>query len=613
VSTVLKSIALVFSGARKAFRDYPVVIAAAFAFALVAIVRIQLDWTQQAAVDALFKSLHWALALGAAAGMAFLTAARGYWPGRRGLLIANLAAAAAALLAFLLLYVVGCSAPVPGLSVFKTLSLIAQYRMGVAILLCSLTFLLLSARPKEQSDIPRAFFMMHKALFTAVLYGGVLMAGLSSVAGALQALVYNAMSWKVYGHLGALCGFLAFTIFVGYFPDFAHGQLDPKRAVGQQPRVVQVLLEYILVPVVLALSLVLLLWAGRSLLGGQRASFMQLSSITATYTLGGIWLHFLVSHGESGLASLYRKLFPLTALVVLAFEGWAIFSQLGFTGLRDTEYFICLIWLFSLAAAVLLLLLKDRAYLIIVALLGGMGLFSALPLLGYHALPVSVQSAALERLLGSQGLLRDSQLRPSSSTLDEDVRIRISSAVDYLASADTDRLPPWFNREWSSDLTFAAAFGFSKSEAKDQNMPQADRGSVHLTLAPVAVATDSYDWVLHLFTEQQLSALSLDGRRGRYRVQLSRNLAAALPVLSVQLGENLILEQGLQQLVDQAVAAYSPGTWKQVGLDELGFSLQTPELDLLLVLRALDKYRNPMNGRVDYWCEVEALYLSEKP
>ncbi len=46
------------------------------------------------------------------------------------------------------------------------------------------------------------------------------MAGTSSIAGAIEALLYNDMSEKVYMYISAVVGFLTFILFIGYFPDF---------------------------------------------------------------------------------------------------------------------------------------------------------------------------------------------------------------------------------------------------------------------------------------------------------------------------------------------------------------------------------------------------------
>ena len=71
----------------------------------------------------------------------------------------------------------------------------------------------------------------------------------------------------------------------------------------------------------LALTFVLLAWAAKTILGGMAdSSFIVLSSIATAYALVGIWLHIMVTEYDLTLAKFYRKVYPLAALVILAFE-----------------------------------------------------------------------------------------------------------------------------------------------------------------------------------------------------------------------------------------------------------------------------------------------------
>ncbi len=61
----IRSVLQILKGSGKAFQTSPAAIINALAFAIVAMIRIQLDWPQQEAYNFLFNCLHWAFALGA--------------------------------------------------------------------------------------------------------------------------------------------------------------------------------------------------------------------------------------------------------------------------------------------------------------------------------------------------------------------------------------------------------------------------------------------------------------------------------------------------------------------------------------------------------------------
>ena len=226
-----RSIKQIVIGAIKAFETYPATIAFAFAFSVVTMVRIQLDWPEQEAYNFLFNCLHWTFAFGAIFSLAAITAAKSRFDGKNPFLIANILSLVIALITFLLLYTFGLY--YEGLDVARStrLSNLAVARVTAAIVVSFVSFILLAGQTKDQSDFSRSFFMTHKAFFTAWLYGMVIMGGASAVAGAIQALLYDDMSMKVYQYIGTLALFLGFTIFVGYFPDFKIGRASCRERV----------------------------------------------------------------------------------------------------------------------------------------------------------------------------------------------------------------------------------------------------------------------------------------------------------------------------------------------------------------------------------------------
>ena len=564
MNSFTRSISQISKGAVKAFQTFPAALACALAFAIVTMIRIQLDWPQQEAYNLLFNSLHWAFALGAVFSLAAITAAQSRYNEARAFTMANLLGAAAAVVTFLLLYLFGGTDPV-GLdaSRYTVVSGLAASRVGVAILVSFIAFIILAGYPKDQSDFARSFFMTQKALLIALIYGGVIMAGTSGVAGAFQALLYQEMSEKVYMYLATLVGFLAFAIFVGYFPDFRKGALDAHRDEAQkQPRFVEILFEYIMIPIALALTAVLLIWTGKIMVTGSWPVFLQLSGIATGYTVGGLWLHVLVTYNESGLAKFYRRFYPIAALVILAFEAWALLIQLGKSGLKMTEYSFILIWVIALVAAVLLLILKARAHNMIAILVCAAAVFSVLPVVGYQALPVTSQVNRLEKLLVSQGMLEGDQLLPAATIPELAVRESITDAVSYLAYVEDAKLPAWFDKSLGDSSVFKTKLGFEQTWAEPVLGPSPGGNlGISLVLKPGAVDISDYRWAVNLQNyERKGEALTaIDGDRGTYRIKWTVSPPTGMPTLRIELDDRVILEQDMSAYIDRITAVYPPG------------------------------------------------------
>lgn len=451
MGTFSKSIIKVAKGAMDAFGTFPAAIASALAFSIVTAMRIHLDWPQQEEFNFLFNCLHWAFGFGALFGIASVTYVRTRKNNTKDFTIANLFTAAVITVIFLLLYFFGGREPLPDdYFRFMRLTDISIARMTALSFAVAVAFVIFAGLPRKNPNMTRSIFMTQKAFITAAIYGGVMMGGTSAVAGAIQALLYNDMSYKVYQYLGTIVGFLTFTIFAGYFPDFSKAEEDEKRKSAQsQSRFMEVLFSYIMVPIALALTVVLLLWTVRTVMEGIGSSFVRLSSIATSYAVGGIWLHIMVAEHNNGLAKFYRRVYPVAALLILGFEAWALIVQLGRFGMKTTEYFFLITWVVAVVSVLLIILQKERAYIKISILTALAALIAVLPLAGYHTLPARLQSQRLEKLLISANMLQAGAIVPGSESLDKELREQITDSVSFLAYQYDAELPDWFEQRFS--------------------------------------------------------------------------------------------------------------------------------------------------------------------
>lgn len=614
-----RSISRIFEGAAKAFRTFPAAIAAALAFAVVTMIRIELDWPEQEAYHFLFNCLHWALALGAVFSLAAITAAHSRANTPAAFRLANLGGAAAAVIAFFALYTFGGTEAYA--SGYETISALAGARIAAAVWISLLAFLILAGYPAERSDFARSLFMTQKAFFIALLYGGVIMAGLSGVAGAVQALLYRDMSYKVYEYLGTLAGFLAFTIFVGYFPDFRKGETDEHRETAQrQPRFIEILFGYIMIPIMFALTIVLLIWAATTVVTGTWPAFDRLSAIAASYAAAGIWLHVMVTRYESGLANYYRRLYPITALVILAFEAWALIVQLQKSGLKTAEYFFILVWAVTVASTVLLMLMKSKAHTVIAVLLSAAAVFSVLPAVGYHALPVAAQVSRLTGLLAQNGMLKDGTLTPAAAEPALSDRRAITDAVSFLAYAEDAKLPVWFDRDLGQSSVFKEKLGFEQRWPQDEDNPGGKPGeylSTYLSLPAGAVEIGGYRWAVYPegFKTETEASVTVEGERGVYEIYWTQAARDGMPSLRIELAGRVILEQDLRAYADRIMAAYPPSAEGALSaaFEDLSLPLETPEITALLVFTNVSVSLSTGADDASYWFDLNALYLDEKP
>ncbi|MDD4776087.1 MAG: DUF4153 domain-containing protein, partial [Syntrophomonas sp.] len=158
MNSFVRSVSEVLKGAAAAFQTFPAAIGCALAFAIVTMVRIQMDWPQQEAYNFLFNCLHWGLAVGAIFSLAAITYAQSRYNNSRAFLYANLAGLAAAAVTFLLLYQFSGLDPSLTGARFKIVSPIATARVTTALLISFLAFIYLAGYPQPRSDFARSFF-----------------------------------------------------------------------------------------------------------------------------------------------------------------------------------------------------------------------------------------------------------------------------------------------------------------------------------------------------------------------------------------------------------------------------------------------------------------------
>ncbi|NLK00538.1 MAG: DUF4153 domain-containing protein, partial [Clostridia bacterium] len=454
------------------------------------------------------------------------------------------------------------------------------------------------------------------AFFTALLYGIVILAGGSGIAGAVQALLYKGMSGKVYMHISTIAGFLAYGIFIGYFPDFSKsgGNIKLKEA-QSQPGFIKTLFEYIMAPLLLALTVVLLIWSGKVIITGMDVSFIRLSSIATGYALLGLWLHIMLTHNKSGIAKFYRRAYPLAALVILLFEARTLLLQIDRWGIKTPEYTFALIWIMSISAVVLLISMKDRSQVIIAAIICALAVFSVLPLLGYHDLTAANQINRLEKMLTTQGILQNGKIKPAAQEPEKDMKEKITDAVNYLANMENPRLPSWFDNHLNDSSVFRNKLGFEQTwpDLRPESAPGRHMG-IHLSLPTDVVDISGYRWAANIQDWGDRPTVIIEGEKGAYEIHWNTSSSGGIPTIKIELDGRTIIDQDMNSYFDKITAKYPPGKAQpaQVPIEDMTLSMENDEIRVLLLFNNVSINVDTAGGNMDYWLSLQMLYMSEK-
>lgn len=423
------------------------------------------------------------------------------------------------------------------------------------------------------------------------------------------------MSQKVYMYIGTIAGFLAYAIFIGYFPDFSKDSDDPKRDMAQkQPRFIEILFEYIMLPLALALTAVLLIWSVKTVITGEQVPFMRLSSIAAGFATVGLWLHIMVTHGQSAVAGFYRRIFPLAAIIILVFEARALFMQIEKWGIKNAEYSFILIWILTMAAVILLIIMKSKSHVIIAALICGLAVFSVLPVLGFHVLPVKMQTIRLEKMLTVEGMFQGGVIVPAVTEPEKSVKEAITDAVSYLANTEDVKLPSWFDPRLSESAVFKQKFGFEQSWPGLNGTPQPNNYmTTNLYLPAGAVDISGYRWAVNILGDKETVPVTIEGEKGSYNIYWNIATQQGVPAIRIELDGRTIYEADMKAYVDRILAKYLSGTAHspRASFEDMSYYIEIPEAKILLVFGSVTINTDTRTGNSDCWMDLRMLFMRE--
>jgi len=597
---IRQSIGRVFEGGAKSFSRFPASMISALAIAVAASILIGQD---SGAHEDIYQKIQLAFVLGAFLGMALSVlslrlASRPYlfW-------LANLVALlAAGGILYLLLQAPG---EIPALF---------AARIVAASAVSFLIFLLVIAWDISRSDFNQASFMVLKSAFIALIYALVIMLGLFFVAFTIESLLYPDLDEKIYMHIAAWSAFGWFAFFLGYFPSFRKDQDDGHLETAQKhPAFIEILLAYVLIPILAVLTLVLLIWAAKILINGQWPEFGQLTVIFSAYSLTGIFLIIMTSHYDRSITTVFRRLFPIAAILFLAFEAYAIIEKVGQEGIKTQVYFIALIWIFALVCVALMLfqqVSRNRrfAWLAIVLII-----LSVLPVAGYQDLTVSAQTRRLQKVLVRNDMLVNNKILTAPAGISTADKITITDSFNYIQSYEEAAKAGWLSDSISASSSFKLVFGFD--ETYGEYNPGGDTDIyTYLNLPGGSLNISVYQYAAHASQARGGEPLTITGQKGTYTIALTGMSESKNPILTVTLDNDVILKQELLEWLNGLQQKYQGSGNKEVSDADredllLGFNLNGTQL---LVIFDNITIRASASGQF-LWCSlnINAVYLAE--
>ena len=305
-------------------------------------------------------------------------------------------------------------------------------RTSVAVFAMFCAFIWLPSY-RGKYDFNSAALIHFKSTFVSILYAGVLSAGLASIIGAIDILLFDVNS-DTYGYMMAIVWILFATIYyLSLLPRFnSEAEEDQKYAheAGKYPRFLEVLVSYIAIPLVAAYTLVLVAYfikIGITL----KWPVGQLGPMVMTYSAAGLIIYVLASRLQNRFALLYQRIFPKVLIPVVIMQLISVYIRLNAYGVTESRYYVALFGIFSIVCGVVLSFQPVRRNGIIALLAAGFAIFSVIPPMDAFTVSRNSQITRLQNMLQTEGVLVDGMIKPKADA-DLSLRLETTSILNYL-------------------------------------------------------------------------------------------------------------------------------------------------------------------------------------
>jgi len=344
-------------------------------------------------------------------------------------------------------------------------------RTAVALFALLVAFILVPSI-RSRVSFNESFMITFKAFFNALLFSGVLMAGISIILMATDRLLFG-IDGDAYSHTAnivfVLFGPMYFLSLIPVFPGEAdRGKEQEYLNVRDEkldksaycPRFLEILISYIIIPLVSVFTVILAVYILRNV-GGSFWTDNLLEPMLVSYAITVILIYILASRLDNRFAAYFRRIFPKVLVPIVIFQIIASVLSLGDTGVTHTRYFVILFGIFAAASGIVLSVVPITRNGIVAAMLVIFSVISIVPPIDAFTISRADQTGRLEAALARNNMLVEGRVRPAEGISEEDKQIIIKS-FSYLRMMDYTGRLKWLPADFDRYGDFSKTFGFNE-------------------------------------------------------------------------------------------------------------------------------------------------------
>lgn len=296
-----------------------------------------------------------------------------------------------------------------------------------------------------------------KAFIISNIYSFIVFVGMSSIVFAMNSLFNFNFGSIVYLRLGII-SFILFNV-ITFFQDFP--KVRDSFTDYKYPKAFKILLVYIITPLVIIYTLILLIYFIKILVLWQIPNNLIVNLVIWFSSFAVIYLFFLSRVDSIAFINKFKVIFPISLFPLLAMMFFAIYLRISEYGLTENRYIVIAAGLWVFLSLIYYIFYRNNSnitipiFLAIIILITGIGPASAI------RLSTRSQNARFERLLKENNMIAGQYIN-SDVNVDSSVKNQIIDIVSYMDKRNRIEELKYLPKDFKlSEENFTRVFGFS--------------------------------------------------------------------------------------------------------------------------------------------------------
>ncbi|WP_019138099.1 DUF4153 domain-containing protein [Peptoniphilus timonensis] len=296
-----------------------------------------------------------------------------------------------------------------------------------------------------------------KAFIISNIYSFIVFVGMSSIVFAINSLFNFNFGSIVYLRIGII-SFILFNV-ITFFQDFP--KVRDSFTDYKYPKAFKILLVYIITPLVIIYTLILLVYFIKILVLWQIPNNLIVNLVIWFSSFAVIYLFFLSRVDSIAFINKFKVIFPISLFPILAMMFFAIYLRISEYGLTENRYIVIAAGLWVFLSLIYYIFYRNNSnitipiFLAIIILITGIGPASAI------RLSTRSQNARFERLLKENNMIAGQYIN-SDVNVDSSVKNQIIDIVSYMDKRNRIEELKYLPKDFKlSEENFTRVFGFS--------------------------------------------------------------------------------------------------------------------------------------------------------